>query len=186
MSEALRAMVEADVPALDALLRRAYGVTSSYDARLRAGFANPRARTLVVDDGERPLAMGTLHDYDRIGYVALMGVEPAAQRRGLGRTVLDALLALSRGYGHPVVSLEATEAGRALYERAGFVKQAETAGFAGPCATAMPDAHHVRRATPRDVELLCAYDAVAFGGPSRRRASHPRTVRYSTTARSRS
>lgn len=54
--------------------------------------------------------------------VADMATAPDHQRRGLGRAVLDHLLAdiRARAPGDPYVTLTADAAGRRLYEQAGF------------------------------------------------------------------
>jgi ribosomal protein S18 acetylase RimI-like enzyme len=56
-------------------------------------------------------------------FVAYMAVEPAAQRRGIGKALLEEVERLSAERGLSYVSLMVTEqntAARVLYERAGF------------------------------------------------------------------
>ena len=48
--------------------------------------------------------------------------EPAYRRRGIAYRILDLLVSDIRSKGVIAVSLEATEAGRPLYEKYGFVK----------------------------------------------------------------
>jgi len=165
MNETLREMVAADVPALNALLQVAYGASRSYERRLMDALANPTAHTLVVDYQGKAAAMGTLHDYATVGYVALLGVAPEHQRQGIGRRLMDALIATSRELNHAVLALESSEAGRSLYDSLGFAPLGITLGVAGPCAggSAVTDAR-VRRAMVTDGEIIAAYDAVAFGG----------------------
>ncbi len=54
--------------------------------------------------------------------VADMVTDPGHQRRGVGRAVLDHLLAdvRRRAPGEPYVTLAADDAGQRLYEQAGF------------------------------------------------------------------
>lgn len=54
-------------------------------------------------------------------YVSSMSTDPRWQRRGYGTRVLDRLMDLCRSRGVGVVELHATDAGRILYERVGFV-----------------------------------------------------------------
>jgi GNAT superfamily N-acetyltransferase len=56
----------------------------------------------------------------RRGHVATMSTEPAWMRRGYGRQVLQALMDWFAGQGVPRIDLRATDAGRPLYEQAGF------------------------------------------------------------------
>lgn len=48
--------------------------------------------------------------------------EPAYRRRGIAYKILDLLVSDVRSKGITSISLEATEAGRPLYEKYGFVK----------------------------------------------------------------
>jgi GNAT superfamily N-acetyltransferase len=58
------------------------------------------------------------------GYVLNMYVSPPQRRTGLGRRLLDACLTGAAARGVRTVSLRATDAGRPLYERAGFRPEA--------------------------------------------------------------
>jgi len=160
----VRDMTAADIPALDALLQGAYGASLSYDRRLREALENHMSRTVVIDGDAGPVAVGTLHDYDTIGYIALMGVAPEHQRQGLGRRLMDALMAEADERQLGVLALESSEAGRRLYDSLGFVPLAITLGVAGPCAAGPIADVRVRRARVDDAEIIAAYDAVAFGG----------------------
>jgi ribosomal-protein-alanine N-acetyltransferase len=165
VSELIRDMVAADIPDLDALLQIAYGASRSYERRLRDALANPTARTLVIEQDGKPAAMGTLHDYVTIGYIALLGVAPQHQRQGMGRRLMDALIEASRALAHATLALESSDAAQRLYHTLGFTPLGITLGFAGPCTNeiAKVDAR-VRRAMVTDGEILAAYDAVVFGG----------------------
>jgi GNAT superfamily N-acetyltransferase len=164
MSDTIRDMVAGDIPALGALLRVAYGGSRSFERRLHDALANASTRTFVIDGEAGPVAMGMLHDYSTIAYIALMGVAPEHQRQGYGRRLMDALLAEAKQRENPVVALESSEAGQRLYDGLGFVPLGVTLGFAGPGAAGEVADVRVRRATPDDREIIGAYDAVAFGG----------------------
>ena len=155
---------EADIPALDALLGAAYATPGTHERRLRESHASGAAITFVVDVDGAPAGMGTLHDYDTMGYVALLGVSPAHQRLGIGRRIMAAVIAESDRRGHATLALESSDAGRRLYDQLGFTALAMTRFFEGPPAAEPIDHEHVRRAEPGDADFICAYDAVAFGG----------------------
>ena len=59
-----------------------------------------------------------------------MGTAPEHQRQGAGRALLGAAMAHHRARGAARFYLGATEAGRPLYERAGFRTVAEAAVWA--------------------------------------------------------
>jgi GNAT superfamily N-acetyltransferase len=54
-------------------------------------------------------------------YVVNMYVEPSHRRRGIAQALLDAMVAEAQARGLRVLHLYATELGRPLYERNGFV-----------------------------------------------------------------
>lgn len=54
-------------------------------------------------------------------YIMNMYVRPAYRRRGIAARMLDLLVADARARGIGCISLEATDAGRPLYEKYGFV-----------------------------------------------------------------
>ncbi len=87
---------------------------------------------ILVFDGDRFVGAGgvsffrvmpTCHNpTGRKAYVMNMYTDPAYRRRGIGGHTLELLVEEARGRGVPHISLEATEMGRPLYERYGFVK----------------------------------------------------------------
>jgi predicted GNAT family N-acyltransferase len=71
---------------------------------------------VIGEDGHRdPATRGT------VGTVGRMAVAAAARGSGVGRAVLDLLVARAGERGLPVVELHAQVHARAFYERAGFV-----------------------------------------------------------------
>src|SRR5688572_10050523 len=67
---------------------------------------------------------------DGYHYVALVATDPARQRRGYGELVMRHALELSaRVHGHAATTLHATEAGRPIYERMGYVPIAANTVF---------------------------------------------------------
>ena len=71
---------------------------------------------------ETPACAAAVMMVDGYRYVALVATDPARQRRGYGELVLRHALALSaRVHGDGPTTLHATEAGRPIYERMGYV-----------------------------------------------------------------
>jgi GNAT superfamily N-acetyltransferase len=77
------------------------------------------ARVLGVRVQGELVAQGALGDYGTAATLAKMVVAPEFQHQGLGRVLLEELLAPARARGIPV-GLCATDQGRPLYEKAGF------------------------------------------------------------------
>lgn len=91
------------------------------------GLVHPDISFYSARDGGRLLGVGALRRLD-IDHVEIKSMHTSAAARGLGvgRAMLDHLLALARARGHTRVSLEtgtmaAFAPARSLYERAGFV-----------------------------------------------------------------
>jgi len=76
---------------------------------------------LGVADGT-PACAAAVMMLDGYRYVALVATDPARQRRGYGELVMRHALALSAvAHGDVPSTLHATEAGRPIYERMGYV-----------------------------------------------------------------
>ncbi|HRW39203.1 MAG TPA: GNAT family N-acetyltransferase [Aquihabitans sp.] len=101
--------------------------------------AADRIRTwLAVDDADEPVGIVSVLANDapplpevhlaKEGYVVNMWVAPEARRRGIARALLDAALVAASTEGWRRLYLHATDAGRPLYEEAGFVADARWMG----------------------------------------------------------
>lgn len=92
-----------------------------------SGLASPDITLLGAWAGEELAGLGALRELDAThGEIKSMRTAPGHTRRGVGQTILDALLALARERGYARVSLETGThadfaAAVALYERNGFV-----------------------------------------------------------------
>ncbi|WP_312837270.1 GNAT family N-acetyltransferase, partial [Pantoea sp.] len=96
-------------------------------------------------------------DYATIGLVI---VDDRQQGRGIGKQLMLTLLERLSGYN---VRLHATEMGRGLYEKLGFVatgriKQLQTRARAAPPPLALPAGLQLRRAAPQDAQRLTLLD----------------------------
>lgn len=86
---------------------------------------------LLVYDGERVIGTGGVSFYRVMpicdnptgekAYIMNMYTAPGYRRRGIARKTLDMLVQACRARGVTFITLEATEAGRPLYESYGFV-----------------------------------------------------------------
>lgn len=156
----VRELRASDVERLDVIVRAAYGLSTSYEERLRRYVDVPTIRTLVADDGG-PVGCVFGIDYGTVGYVALMSVDPARQRRGIASALFDALLAWGDARELPWL-LDATPSGAALYAKSGFVDVDQTVALDG-IVTPSPRRAPARRAGPPDLDAMAALDRRAFG-----------------------
>src|SRR6202042_3581997 len=90
----IRPLAPGDIPALDRALLAAYGGTRSLASRLEKCLAAPDATFVAVVDAS-PVGFVCLNEYGPSAYVALMGVDPRCQGRGIARALLHALLKMA-------------------------------------------------------------------------------------------
>jgi predicted N-acetyltransferase YhbS len=145
-------------------------VRAGFTARLAGviGFARARLRgeVFVADlDGELVgAAAGAL--FGASGWVGGVAVAPERRRAGLGGALTEAVVAQLRERQAATVQLLATELGRPVYERLGFVAEAEYRTLAGPPAP-RPQARGgtagVRAGRPSDRAAVLALDRLATG-----------------------
>jgi GNAT superfamily N-acetyltransferase len=110
-----------DLAAADAVLRASFGVSRSFGPRVSRYLALQPDGWLAYEEDARVIGTVGGIDHDGLVYVGLMGVFPEAQGRGIGRRLLERLLAWADARSAPCVALDATEPGARLYEGIGFV-----------------------------------------------------------------
>ena len=145
----------------DLLSRAAFGPTVS---RLVAfPRTSPHGDVLVVENGAGGTAGAVCCvSFGATGWIGALGVAPESRRHGLGRALTEAAVARLRERGASTVLLFATDMGRPLYERLGFVAEgAATAwrGTAGAVAGSLP----VRRLCEDDRDAVAELDRAATG-----------------------
>ena len=131
--------IAADIPALHALIERAYrGQTArggwTHEADLLDGertdratlariIADPRERLLIARDGDAIVACVQVSERGAVGYLGLLAVDPARQAAGLGRRMIVAAEAVALRFGARTLELGVlTQRGEliAYYQRRGY------------------------------------------------------------------
>jgi predicted GNAT family N-acyltransferase len=123
----------ADLPAVYALRHEVFVVGQDVPADLERDDLDDEAEHAVAYDGERLVGTGRLVDgaideqgrrdpatAGTVGTVGRMAVAGEARGSGVGRALLDLLVARAAGRGLPAVELHAQVHARPFYERAGF------------------------------------------------------------------
>jgi len=122
------------------------------------------AGRVAVDEAGATVGVGLRWSFGDVGTIGLVLVAPERQGRGIGRTLMTALIADS---GSRVLMLNATAEGLPLYEKLGFVSTGSVCQHQGRLTegSVLPPAPDValRRAGPADRAALCALDAAVFG-----------------------
>lgn len=171
----LRPLDAADLPAALALTQALHWSHQMHDWQLHLAMG----QGLAACDADGTL-LGTTLWWDHGGHRATLGlvvVRPDCQGRGIGRQLLQAILAAT---GARPVGLVATAAGLRLYADCGFVPtggilqcqgavRAATATPGGSRPDAATDAADaatsLRRYAPSDRAAVLALDTAAFGAP---------------------
>jgi ribosomal protein S18 acetylase RimI-like enzyme len=169
----LRPMAAADLPAANDLAK-AQGFRDRrrfYEFVMRV----PTCQPLVgVADG-RLVATGLATASGPVGWLGSIVVEAAYRRRGYGRTMTEELMRRLRGAGCETLSLEATDAGRPMYERMGFRIETfyhQLQADHLPERPEAPEGSLLRRLEPADLPAVLELDRLATA----ERRSAPLTV----------
>ncbi len=161
MTVRLRELTADDIEPVNAMLLAAFPNSTPYGPRLREFHGANVGYTLLAEDDGVLIGMGTLLDYGRSGYIAHVGVDPARQSRGVGRQLMEGLLAESKRRRHRFVELQSTDAGYKLYLALGFVVARDTIAYGGGRPQELETG--VAGAWPEDRAAVAAFDAHAFG-----------------------
>lgn len=90
------------------------------------------------------------------GWIGALGVVPAARGRGLGTALTEACLAWLSERGAQTVMLYATDPGRPVYERLGFVREGLAVAWQGRAPR--PDGAGLRALRDEDADAMAGLD----------------------------
>src|SRR5947207_13834235 len=163
MSLSIRAMPCADLETAGGIVTAAFGSPYSRTDEVRRYLAlRPDGWLLATLDG-RPVGTVGAMDYGPYAYISLLAVHPSAQRRGIGLTLMERILAWLDARGCPMALLDATDYGVPLYRRLGFVEDDGTLVLGRDAGAAPP--HTAAPACPlqpMDLPALARFDAPIF------------------------
>jgi ribosomal protein S18 acetylase RimI-like enzyme len=103
-------------------------------ARVVRSIERPTTNVVVAHEHGRLVGFGIMDYADDTAHLALMGVAPTHRRCGVGRALVDWLLACAETAGIPCIRLEARDdnaGGLAFYERLGFERAGRVTGYYG-------------------------------------------------------
>lgn len=84
---------------------------------------SPRASLFLLQVEGKPAGTAMVFQTGPVAGIHQVGVVPEFQGRGLARWMMDVVIESARRQGAQVVTLQASVAGRGLYERMGFTSQ---------------------------------------------------------------
>jgi GNAT superfamily N-acetyltransferase len=163
MSSEIRSAREADLAPVAATLRSA-GLGANVGRLLEFPHRSPTGDVLAAVDRGEVIGGAAVAGFGTTGWIGALGVIGGARRRGVGTALTEAAVGWLREHGAQTVLLYATEAGRPIYERVGFVSDGEAHAWRDiappPPAEAPPG---VRALGPGDGDAVRALDAAATG-----------------------
>ena len=123
---------------------------------------SPAGEIIVAATGRGRLVGGACTaSFGATGWIGALGVLPRARRRGIGELLTRACVEWLEERGARTSLLYATEMGRPVYERCGFVAEAAAQAWRGTPPGPVPE--RVRRLRPADRTAILALDREATG-----------------------
>lgn len=122
---------------------------------------SPAGVVLLADGPGGPVGCACCATFGATGWIGALGVAPEARRRGLGTALTEACVAWLRERGAETVLLYATDVGRPVYERLGFVAETRAVAWRGVAGRA--PAVDLRRPSEADRDAICAIDRAMTG-----------------------
>jgi predicted N-acetyltransferase YhbS len=168
MTTSIRLLTDTDFESADEILKLAFGGFASRIHELRLyRQMQPDGWFLALQE-ERPVGMVGAINYGAFAYIGLMAVHPNVQRQGVGLALMQFLLARLDQQHIPLVLLDASKAGRPLYEKLGFVSHDESLAFQRDNTTALKRPSQVQLMSAQDLDELAEWDATFFGANRRK------------------
>jgi GNAT superfamily N-acetyltransferase len=163
VASAIRPAVDRELPLVVDVLRRA-GFGTQVARLLEYPRLSPHGAILVACDEHGAgdvIGVACTASFGSSGWIGALGVLPEARRRGLGAALTEAAVQWLRARDARTVLLYATDAGRPVYERLGFVAEERAIAWRGVAGAAPPVELH--RLGPADRERLRALDRETTG-----------------------
>ena len=169
MTIIIRDLVDADLPAADAILKLAFRSPVSRLEDLGLYRQIQPDGWFVAAQAEHPVGMVGAANYGACAHIGMMAVHPRAQRQGIGLALMQFILARLEQQQVPGVTLDASAAGRPLYEKLGFIPFDETLIFQRTGEFSLPEQPaRLQPITVRELDELVQADTPAFGANRRK------------------
>src|SRR5438093_12615489 len=111
MNISIHPFTEAELEAADEVIMAAYNIQHSRKETLHRYLALQQDGSFLAKQDGTIVGFGAVIDYGSFAYVGLMSVLPTMQKRGIGRLLMEHLLAWLDARGCATVLLDATPVG---------------------------------------------------------------------------
>ena len=122
---------------------------------------SPDGEILVAAKGRRLIGGACCASFGATGWIGALAVLPRSRGHGTGELLTRAAIDWLQERGARTILLYATELGRPVYERVGFVAEAPARAWRGTPPGPAPEG--IRRLRPADRDALLALDRAATG-----------------------
>src|SRR3954464_13135733 len=124
MSWEIRPARPSELSPVAATLRSA-GLGANVGRRLELPHRSPGGDVLAAVHRGEVVGGAAVAGFGPTGWIGALGVIGAVRRRGIGTALTEAAVDWLRGHGAQTAMLYATDAGRPVYQRLGFVIEGE-------------------------------------------------------------
>ena len=107
-------------------------IHNNCDAYFRKAFETNTCDVILAEEDKRVIGTGIVFYYNSVpsafnptgknAYVTSVYVEQKSRRQGIGMAIMKQLLDISERKGYPIVMLNASEMGKAMYQKLGFAE----------------------------------------------------------------
>ena len=126
----------------------------------------------VAEWDGRPVATTTTCLFGTVGWIAMVLVDKSARNQGIGTRLVEHAVNDLLTRGARTIRLDATQLGRPVYERLGFVPDYELARMQGATRVPPHADHAILRSGESDLPALVRLDASVTGTPRERLLEH--------------
>jgi GNAT superfamily N-acetyltransferase len=173
VSLVVRELTKNDLVASEDIIRSAYAMRPGQNTGLERYLSLQPDGWLLVEARGVPVALGGAMYYGTFGYIGLMSVLPGMQHQGIGRLLMERLLAWLYAHDCATILLDASAAGVPLYLSMGFTVDDSVMemcchndhGLSGSRQPWLPDGGSLLVMKETDIPDLVAFDSPYFGAP---------------------
>jgi predicted N-acetyltransferase YhbS len=173
MTLTTRNLIPADFDAANEIIMAAFQSPDNFHKELEFYLAlEPEGWFIAELDGQ-PVGMVGAVTYETYAYIGMMVILPSMQRRGIGQVLMGNILKWIEASGCPIVLLDASVAGRPLYEKLDFIHDGETARYfltgqpvrmPSPAASILISSHNIHPMQSADLQAVIELDTAVVGG----------------------
>lgn len=169
----IRNLIPADFDAANEIIMAAFQSPDNFHKELELYLALEPAGWFIAELDGQPVGMVGAVTYETYAYIGMMVILPSMQRQGIGQALMGHILKWIEASGCPITLLDASVAGRPLYEKLNFIHDGETARYfltgqpvrtTSPAASILMSSQNIHPMQAADLQAVIELDTVVSGG----------------------